>query len=325
MQIIKQSHDLFGETPIGYTEAIKRIELAGRNCYKSEHRIHDDSAEKFVANIIGEQHLSVVEHSNFVLRTMTTPTFPESVKKYFVGEIDSKYISVIVEGGHVYIGGNFRAFMECFNIPDIKELLNNWYEYLDNLVMEYPLMRVIDNDDIPMDLKRISARFITDRAVLAEFTRHRPDIVFSVESQRYCAYRDDVTLVIPHHYLDKYDMFINDTLPAESNEQMWLEHMRSVEEYYQFFLTKKTADMDIIDANPDKKYILVNDDTHYFTEKAEEARSVLPNSTAVDMIVTATMPEWRHIFNLRTSKAAYKQFRLLMNPFQDEFKQKGWN
>jgi|GEM_PF-5024066 len=325
MKLIKQSYEIFGETPLDYESSIRRMELAGRKCYKSEHRISATSAPKFIGNIVNHNHLSVVEHSNFVIRTKYSNKYPNIIKDKIVAALDSKYITVIVKKDYVYIGGSCRAFLEKFNIPIIEELYFNWKEYLKELFIltGVDYINVIDNDEIPFELQRVTISCITDRAVLAEFTRHRPDIVFSVESQRYCAYSNHLVLVIPHHYYDKYDLFVNDLLPAESNEQLWLEHMRTIEELYQFLIAKKIFTEDeIVDENT--KYVIVKEDTHFYKEKAEEARSILPNSTSVDMIVTANLTEWKHIFNLRTSPAAYKQFRILMDPVKKDFINEGW-
>ena len=45
MKIINASYHI--ETPIDGAEILKRIEKAGRTCYKSEARITDESAEAF--------------------------------------------------------------------------------------------------------------------------------------------------------------------------------------------------------------------------------------------------------------------------------------
>lgn len=42
---------------------LKTIEIAGRNCYKSEHLITENSAEPFIEKIIKRGHESVLEHS----------------------------------------------------------------------------------------------------------------------------------------------------------------------------------------------------------------------------------------------------------------------
>ena len=44
----------------------------------------------------------------------------------------------------------------------------------------------------------------------------------------------------------------------------------------------------------------------------QHAREILPNCTATRIVVTANFREWRHIFKLRTSKAAHPQIRALM-------------
>lgn len=47
---------------------LKKIEQCGRVCYKSESKIKDDSAEKFVASIIKRGHESVIEHTSFTVK-----------------------------------------------------------------------------------------------------------------------------------------------------------------------------------------------------------------------------------------------------------------
>jgi thymidylate synthase (FAD) len=60
MRLIKPSFEIL--TPIDRSQILKAIEVAGRTCYKSEGKITDDSASKFVEMIVGRGHLSVVEH-----------------------------------------------------------------------------------------------------------------------------------------------------------------------------------------------------------------------------------------------------------------------
>ncbi len=62
MRLIKPSFEIL--TPIDRSQILKAIEMAGRTCYKSEDKITDDSASKFVKMIVGRGHLSVVEHQS---------------------------------------------------------------------------------------------------------------------------------------------------------------------------------------------------------------------------------------------------------------------
>jgi thymidylate synthase (FAD) len=69
MQIIPQSYEILDT--LDYNAILAKLELCGRVCYKSESKISDTSAEKFVANIIKSGHESVLEHVNFSVRFIT--------------------------------------------------------------------------------------------------------------------------------------------------------------------------------------------------------------------------------------------------------------
>lgn len=47
---------------------LRKIEMCGRTCYKSENKITDSSAEQFVRNIIQRGHESVLEHVNITVK-----------------------------------------------------------------------------------------------------------------------------------------------------------------------------------------------------------------------------------------------------------------
>ena len=66
MILVKPSHKIL--TPIDGEQILKNIEQAGRTCYKSENKITQDSAEKFVKRIIKSGHHSVIEHENISVR-----------------------------------------------------------------------------------------------------------------------------------------------------------------------------------------------------------------------------------------------------------------
>jgi thymidylate synthase (FAD) len=52
------------------------------------------------------------------------------------------------------------------------------------------------------------------------------------------------------------------------------------------------------------------------------ARSVLPNSTKTELVMTANYREWRHFFKLRTAIAAHPQMREITIPLLKELKSK---
>jgi thymidylate synthase (FAD) len=60
MEIIEPSYRIV--TKLNYIEILESLEAAGRVAYKSEDKITEGSAEKFIASIIARGHESVLEH-----------------------------------------------------------------------------------------------------------------------------------------------------------------------------------------------------------------------------------------------------------------------
>lgn len=125
------------------------------------------------------------------------------------------------------------------------------------------------------------ARFVVDRGVTHELVRHRL-VAYSQESTRYCNYTQerfggDVTFINPCFW--------------EEGSHGWAMWRRAME-----FAECSYNDLILGGAKP------------------EQARSVLPNSLKTEIVATANLREWRHIFKLRTSNRAHPQMRQVMVP-----------
>lgn len=132
----------------------------------------------------------------------------------------------------------------------------------------------------------ITVRLICDRGVTHELVRHRL-CSFSQESTRYANYSKDkfgseITVIKPFFFQKGSDQY-----------RLWEESMLASEKVYLELLEKGA--------------------------KAQEARSVLPTSLKTDIVVTANIREWIHIFKLRCSKASHPQMRQSMLPLLDHF------
>jgi len=66
MRLVKPSYDV--NLPESPEKMLRRIELAGRTCYKSEDCITEDSSRTFVRSLIRRGHESVLEHAGFSVR-----------------------------------------------------------------------------------------------------------------------------------------------------------------------------------------------------------------------------------------------------------------
>lgn len=135
----------------------------------------------------------------------------------------------------------------------------------------------------------LSVKFTVDRGVTHELVRHRL-MSFAQESTRYCNYSGakfghDVKFVIPYFFEDKPDAM-----------QIWTEACARAEQAY----------FDLLDGDA----------------TPQEARTVLPNSTAAEIVISGNYREWRHILRLRTAKDAHPQMREVMCPLGEELKAK---
>lgn len=66
MKIIKASVEFM--QPVDGRTIMKHIEACGRVCYKSESRIEEGSAEKFLSNIVKRGHEAVLEHASVTVK-----------------------------------------------------------------------------------------------------------------------------------------------------------------------------------------------------------------------------------------------------------------
>ena len=66
MKIIPPSFEFLDS--VSSEEILRKLERAGRVCYKSEGRISDGSAAKFIGNIVRSGHESVIEHASITCK-----------------------------------------------------------------------------------------------------------------------------------------------------------------------------------------------------------------------------------------------------------------
>ncbi len=68
MILVKPQIEIIGSS--SYQTMLKKIERAGRVCYKSEEKIGEGSAEKFIAGILKRGHESVIEHESITVKVI---------------------------------------------------------------------------------------------------------------------------------------------------------------------------------------------------------------------------------------------------------------
>ena len=159
--------------------------------------------------------------------------------------------------------------------------------------------RIAEGHDAMLEHAKLSVCFTIDRGVSHELVRHRI-ASFMQESTRYCNYSKDkfgneITVIEPVWFkyipkerkrmiADMLDGVINYTeidvpfgtfTPCEQQFGEWYRSCSVAEQAYFSMLDEGCT--------------------------PQEARSVLPNSLKTELLVTANMREWRHIFKLRAA------------------------
>lgn len=173
MRLIEPSYEIL-EQQDGLQGVYKQIELAGRTCYKSEDKITDESAEKFVQRMIDSGHTAMLEHGTvyfYIKREEGSGINPNDPFEIDFDTIFCKY------GQHKT---NFETH-ETFFTTNLRWLVerypNDWKEI-------YKYYARTPDERWP---KRRTVKLTTSLHVYKDLTRHRK-ASFAIESTRYCNY-----------------------------------------------------------------------------------------------------------------------------------------
>ena len=293
MKLIKPSFEIIN--PTGYTidDIYKSIELAGRVSHKSEHNIKEGSAKDFVGRMLKMRHLSTCEFGTVYLYIdYHNPSFGKIIDKYN----NNKYSKCIIDDlfpNKAYISSNYRVLVE-----------NNWLDDLKYLC-----------EPTEYHEKRYTVKFICDRGILAEFTRHRR-FSFMAESTRYCNYSKD-----------KFNNELTFIIPCWMNlEEGSYNNGKCYNSIATPYLIKGTTEEIFL-------LKLVGDELDYFELlekgwKPEQARAILPNSLKTELYMCGFESDWKHFFSLRVKKLSkgnpHPQADELASPLYDKFIEFGY-
>ena len=281
MRLIRSSFEVLPQAK-GLEGMYKQIEIGARNCYKSEDKITDGSAEKMVEFLKNRGHYSPLEHGTVYLaipfKYDSAPHTADHAYEY----ITNKYSKVNVADNTLYITTNFRVLVENDWLDDLKYLCEPT-EYHE---------------------KRISVMITCPIGISRELNRHRTFSV-SEQSTRYCNYSKDkfngeVTYVIPQWASNITPESVN----GWDNKQSDMPECTLSEKVFLSIL-----------ANDEAVYLQLIEQG----KKPQEARDVLPLATATTVMYTGFVSDWKHFFELRTSAGAHPDARAIAIPLMEEF------
>ena len=275
MKLVQSNAKLIHET-----NPYKLVKLVGRTCYKSEDKTTDDSYVKFVQNLITRKHYAMLEHGRvtFVVRDLD-PYLLVGVPGVHIardsGYMNCKAYVVSVSLSHLY-NEKWTWLRPWFDV--MRKIAEDVYLYGNSSSYRFGNVTMIDCnysesyvDEVvlsaPNEFKYRTIKFVCDRGVSHELVRHRCAVAQS--STRYCNYSKDkfgneVTFVEPNDY----------EFWAQEDKQHFEKFLKSCEDEYMYMVKERA-----------------------FTP--QQARAVLPNALQTEVILTMTLDQWEHFFNLR--------------------------
>ena len=304
MQIVDPSYTI--QDDLDRASLVVRLEACGRLCYKSEGLIDKNSALPFVKKIAEHGHNSVMEMAVITLGVKCTDgQFDDLLalepKYLFIDRLDSEVLvtasirslrELYQRAGNTAIVQAMVAFMVEDHEYLFEGIWDGGHDQHEESTVEIRKLDLAEVDTLSPELlarHRFSGvLFITNRAVTHEIVRHRA-CSFLQESQRYCRYSRDK--------FNNQVSFIKPMFYEEGTKEyaLWQKAMEDTEAIYLKLLETSTP---------------------------QAARTVLPNSCKTEIIAYCNLAEWRHIFNLRTTRAAEPSMREVMIPLAAEMKKR---
>lgn len=263
----------------GFEGMLKHIEVCGRTCYKSEDKITEDSCHRFVNMLREHAHGAMLEHGTVYL------TVPNYLKLLLSKDAikDKSCFDLLRDNNYTKINNDIVPktgdISECFSY-----ITTNYRVIVENNLEDF--MEKYKSECTEHHYKRRTFKITCNRGVSHEFVRHRV-FSFAQESQLYVNYSKD-----------KFGNEIKVIKPLYFNEDnssywMWKQGCENAETTYIALLANK--------ATP------------------QEAREVLPNATATELIMTGFESDWDHFFELRCARDAHPQAQEIANKIRELF------
>ena len=278
MKIIKPS-----VIELKQTDLFKHIELCGRTCYKSEDRITDGSAEKFVNMLREHAHGAMLEHGTVYLEIPNEDIFQANDVVKELQLITGQWVRLasIVREPLPYSKTTFSDNSVCIT-TNYRVIVENNIEWLMEKYQCAPTEH---------HYKRRTFKITCNRGVSHEFVRHRV-FSFAQESQRYCNYSKD--------------KFSNEVKFIEPTALSNIGSDKESQNYAIWYESCANAEVDYL-------AMIKNGAT------PQEARDILPNACATELIMTGFESDWGHFFDLRCAKDAHPEAQEIANMIKEQF------
>lgn len=149
MKIIDPSAHVIDE--IDGQEVLKKVERIGRVCYKSEERITDDSAGKFIARLLESGHESVIEHVSVSVKVICDRGVTHEIVRHRIASYSQESTRYCNYANDRF--GNELTFIRPFYFEEGSEKYKLWHTAMADCEKSY--LELIQSGATPQEARAI--------------------------------------------------------------------------------------------------------------------------------------------------------------------------
>ena len=321
MHIIEPKVEFIGGN-VPYYERAKHVEVCGRVCYKSEEKITQGSAEKFISGVIKRGHEAVLEHARITLNLSEGDRESawndiRAVSMILHEQGIEPYLLVTGKNGTKIVSGNVRAWRNISDIlfhqafaGDIQTAMGGMLHDITKTVFKrmwheniefFPEFIQADDPYVHDTLADINP----EKTPMGIFSDPALRKIHSWYTFRFICDRGVTHEIVRHRPASycqestRYCDYSNGKFGGEITVIKPFYLQEGSLSYDRWFAACTAAEQCYFDMRREGC-------------TPQEARAVLPNSLKTEIIMTATADEWIHFINLRsrgTTGAPHPQMR----------------
>jgi len=297
----------------------KVVEIAGRTCYLSQDKIKDDSADKFISNVVNTfKHESIAGHLYFNFLFYFNSKSDAYKLSYDIFNITNGNVQMHVDDTYadLLIGMNWRSLKQAVDSgSDFGKFLYTMVagNIINNALFPEKFENELFNRDFLHSYGIITWEFdpkisiynqsIIDRFTVATFKFTGYNRTFSHQLVRHMG------VGLKNVYSEMSQRYVNPTQKNINNLYSIPKPIRGTD-LESSFITDIEYSMFTYRAWIDIMSKLKKTNPHSdFAKPSEVARDLLPNAMNTEIVTTMTIESWKHFIKMRTDKAAQYHIR----------------
>lgn len=285
MKIIEPKAEYWEQNDIN-----KHIVRCARVCYKKE----TGNDEVTYNNLLKNKHWSMFRHATyyFIIPSIDVISSVDTDKRLWIAKLNE----LINDAKQLVIGIDIKLYKDYYYIVtngnwnlDHQNLL----EYINTYAVT--AKEFANANEIAWNMMRYTFKVTTQISTSRELNRVSPNNI-SEQSTRYVY--EDGTLCRPHWMTD---------------EEVEIANTDSVKMFY-----KCNEKLNTYICNCSYAFLHYKLLIDKYKMLRQDARGILPLDTATEVVYTYSIPEWKHIIELRADKRAHPNANIIANMIKKE-------